>query len=218
MIGIGVMQANHSRTDPLAKVQIASVQTFARRGVPPAALAIVEECHIRSKTIEQLMLERPDVFFVGLSASPWTKGLGLVWQDLVVPCTVPSLIEQGLLSRSRIYAPDIPDLSRLPVERGEFAEAQLAEVMGEAKLVGSVVQTWLEKGEDRPTLVFGVNRAHALQLSEEFLSAGIAAAYVDGTVDSVMRRRIAGEFRAGAVRVICSVRAMTTGVDLPGIM
>ena len=78
-----------------------------------------------------------------------------------------------------------------------------------------MVQTWLEKGEDRPTLVFGVNRAHALRLSEEFIAAGVAAAYVDGTVDGVMRGRIADQFRAGEVRVICSVRTMTTGVDLP---
>ena len=114
-----------------------------------------------------------------------------------------------------MYAPDVPDLSGVRVERGDYAEAQLAEVMGEAKLVGSVVQTWLEKGEDRPTLVFGVNCAHALRLSEEFISAGVAAAYVDGYVDSVMRGRIADQFRAGEVRVICSVRTMTTGIDLP---
>jgi phage/plasmid primase-like uncharacterized protein len=161
------------------------------------------------------MVERPDVFFVGLSATPWAKGMGLLWQDLVIPCTVTSLIEQGFLSRFRVYAPDVPDLSAVRVDRGEYAEAQLAELMGDAKLVGSVVQTWLERGEDRPTLVFGVNRAHAAQLCEEFISAGIAAAYVDGTVDGVMRGRIAGQFRAGEVRVICSVRTMTTGVDLP---
>ena len=45
--GIGVMQANHPRTDPLARVQVASVQTLARRGVPHAALVIVDEAHIR---------------------------------------------------------------------------------------------------------------------------------------------------------------------------
>ncbi len=141
--------------------------------------------------------------------------MGLLWQDLVVPCTVASLIEAGYLSRFTVYAPDVPDLSRVRVKRGEFAEAQLAEVMGDAKLVGSVVETWLEKGEDRPTLVFGVNRAHAARLTEEFISAGVAAAYVDGTVDGVMRGRIGDQFRAGEVRVICSVRTMTTGVDLP---
>ena len=77
MRGIGVMQANHPRTDPLARVQVASVQTLARRGVPHAALVIVDEAHIRSKVIENLMAERPDVFFVGLSATPWAKGMGL---------------------------------------------------------------------------------------------------------------------------------------------
>ena len=42
--GIGVMQASHPRTNPLARVQVASVQTLARRDIPPAALVIVDEC------------------------------------------------------------------------------------------------------------------------------------------------------------------------------
>jgi superfamily II DNA or RNA helicase len=49
MDGLGVMQANHPRTDPLARVQVASVQTLARRGVPHAALVIVDECHLSGR-------------------------------------------------------------------------------------------------------------------------------------------------------------------------
>ena len=64
---IGAMQANHPRTNPLAQVQVASVQTLARREIPEAALVIVDECHIRSEVIEAMMRDRPDVFFVGLS-------------------------------------------------------------------------------------------------------------------------------------------------------
>ena len=40
--------------------------------------------------------------------------------------------------------------------------------------LGHVVETWLERGENRPTLVFGVNRAHAKTLMEQFQSAGVA--------------------------------------------
>lgn len=213
--GIGVMQANHPRTDPLAQVQVASVQTLRRRLIPEAALVIVDEAHIRDKTVERLMQERPDAFFIGLTATPWAKGLGLVWQDLVIPCTIGGLIEAGLLSQFRVFAPDVPDLSRVKVERGDYAEAQLSELMGEAQLVGNVVATWLTKGENRPTLAFGVDRAHAKQLHVEFERAGVASAYVDGNTDSVERGGIGRRFRSGEIRVICSVRTMTTGVDLP---
>jgi superfamily II DNA or RNA helicase len=45
--GIGVMQANHPRTDTLAPIQMASVQTLARWQIPYTAVVIVDEAHIR---------------------------------------------------------------------------------------------------------------------------------------------------------------------------
>lgn len=212
---IGVMQANHPRTDYRAKVQIASVQTLSRREIPEAALIIVDECHMDFKVITKLMQERKDARFIGLSATPWRKGMGLQWNDLIVPITIKELIDSGLLSQFKGYAPSVPDLTGVKVKAGEFVEAQLQELMGDAKLVGHVVQNWLEKGEDRPTLCFGVNTAHAFQMATAFEHAGISAAYVDAYTDTVERAAINRQFRNGDVRVICSVRTMTTGVDLP---
>jgi len=120
--GIGVMQANHPRTDPTAQVQVASVQTLARREIPEAALIIVDECHLRAKVIEKLMTERSDVFFIGLSATPWAKGMGLLWEDMVTPCTIGGLIDQGYLSQFRVFAPDIPDMSGVKTVAGDFHE------------------------------------------------------------------------------------------------
>ena len=212
---IGVMQANHPRTNPLAKVQVASVQTLARREIPYAALNIVDEAHIRAKVIEQLMDERSDVVFIGLSATPWAKGMGLRWHDLVTPITISELIDQGYLSRFTAYAPDVPDLSGVKVKTGDYVESGLEAVMGDAKLMGSVVSTWFERGEDRPTLCFCVNRAHASELAAQFERHGIATAYVDAHTDRIERQIINQRFSDGEVRIICSVRTMTTGVDLP---
>lgn len=212
---IGVMQSAHPMTDPLAKVQVATVQTLAKREIPSASLVIVDECHVRSSVIDQMMAERDDVYFIGLSATPWRTGMGLTWQDLVIPVTIGELIEAGLLSQFSVYAPDVPDLSGVKVNAGEFVEEGLARVMGDAKILGSVVGNWLAHGERRPTLCFCVNRAHAAQVQAEFKAQGIAAAYVDGNTDTVERELINKRFRAGEFSVICSVRTMTTGVDLP---
>lgn len=212
---IGVMQANHPLTNSLARVQVASVQTLARREIPSASLVIVDECHIRAEVVDQLIADRPDVRFVGLSATPWRKGMGRVWQDLVVPVTIKDLIEAKLLSQFTAFAPDVPDLSGVKVSKGEYVESQLAELMGEAKLVGHVVENWLANGQNRPTLCFGVNCNHAQEMAASFERAGVASAYVDAFTDSVQRGRINRKFRDGEIRVICSVRTMTTGVDLP---
>lgn len=212
---IGVMQANHPRTNRLAQVQVASVQTLARREIPKAAMVIVDECHLRAKVIEELMASRPDVYFIGLSATPWAKGMGLLWQDMVTPCTIGELIEQRYLSEFRVFAPDIPDLSGVKTVAGDYHEGQTAEVMEGKALMASVVETWLAKGENRPTLLFGVNCAHARQLSEAFQRAGVSTAYCDAYTDSVERQVIEQQFRSGEVKVACSVRTLTTGVDWP---
>lgn len=213
--GIGVMQANHPRTDSLAPIQVASVQTLARRYIPYTSVVIVDEAHIGSAVVEKLMADRPDVVFIGLSATPWRRGMGRQWQDLVVAATTRELIDGGYLSPFRVFAAAHPDLTGIRTVAGEYHEGELAERMGEGALCADVVTTWLEKGEDRPTLVFAVNRAHAAQLHERFMAAGVASAYVDMNTDRVERALIERRFRAGEIRVACSVRTLTTGIDWP---
>lgn len=215
VVGIGVMQANHPRTNAAAPVQVASVQTLARRDIPNAAMVIVDECHINSDVVARMMAERKDVFFIGLSATPWAEGMATRWDDLVIPCTMSDLIGAGYLSQFTAFAPDVPDLSGVKVRAGEYVESGLEAVMGDAKVMGNVVATWLEKAHNRPTLCFAVNRRHAQELAEQFRKNGVATGYVDAFTDGAERSFLNGQFRAGEISVICSVRTMTTGVDLP---
>ena len=213
---IGVIQANHPRTDASAPVQIASVQTLARRLITDDFdLVIVDECHLTFQIIYDLMDRMPRAVFVGLSATPWAKGMGLRWQDLIQPITLGQLIETGYLSKFTAYAPDIPDLSGVKTVAGDYSEGDTAKLMAGEVLMASVVRTWLEKGENRPTLLFGVNRAHAKQLQEQFIAAGVSAGYCDANVDMVERHHLGRQFRDGDIRVACSVRTLTTGIDWP---
>lgn len=213
---IGVIQANHPRTDATAPVQIASVQTLARRDIAlDFDLVIIDECHLTFQIVYDLMDKMPRAVFVGLSATPWAKGMGLRWQDMIQPITLGELIETGYLSKFTAYAPDVPDLSGVKTLAGDYAEDDTARVMAGEALMASVVRTWLEKGENRPTLLFGVNRAHAKQLQEQFIAAGVSAGYCDANVDMVERHHLGRQFRNGDVRVACSVRTLTTGIDWP---
>jgi superfamily II DNA or RNA helicase len=212
---IGVMQSNHPRTDPLARVQVASVATLARRDIPQVDIVIVDECHIRAKVIEELVLAQPDVVFIGLSATPWAKGMGLLWQDLVIPSSIGALIDEGYLSRFSVFAPDVPDMSGVATVKGDYHADQASKVMQGKALMACVVETWLARGGNRPTLLFAVNRAHAKALRAEFEAAGIAAGYCDAWTDCVERRMLERQFRSGEIKVVCSVRTLTTGIDWP---
>ena len=155
-----------------------------------------------------------NVVFVGLSATPWTRGLGNHYDDLIISTTTADLIEQGYLSRFVVYAPSEPDLSGVSTVAGDFHEGELAEACDKPSLVGDVIETWIARGENRPTLCYGVNRAHAEHLQQRFLEAGVAAEYIDCFTDRPDRERIFDRFRAGETRVICNVGTLTVGIDL----
>jgi len=210
---VGVIQADHPLTDPRQPIQVASVQTLRRRNLPKADLVIVDEAHMAFKVIFRWMEECPNLPFIGLSATPWSRGLGKRYDDLIIAATTSQLIEAGFLSQFRVYAPSHPDLSGVKTVAGDYHEGQLAEVMDKPELTADVVRTWLNLGEDRPTLCFGVNRAHARQLRDDFEKAGVPAAYIDAHTDRAEREVIRKAFHAGAIKVVCNIGTLTVGID-----
>ncbi len=213
---VGVMQADHERTNRLQPVQVCCIQTLARRTKPDVDLVIVDEAHVLYSSLLKWMgspsLEHVPV--IGLSATPWTKGLGQHYDHLIVAATTRELINDGYLSDFVVFAPSDPDLSNVSSLGGEFKQDDLGDVMDVPSITGDIVSTWLQRGENRPTLCYCVNRKHAQHVCERFLEAGVAAEYMDGKTPPEDRSAALDRFRAGETRVICNVGVLTTGVDL----
>jgi superfamily II DNA or RNA helicase len=212
---VGVIQAQHPGTDARQPVQVCSLQTLANRQKPQADLVIVDECHVMFEFYRRWMAlpQWQKVPFIGLTATPWTKGLGKLYDDLLIPTTTAELIEKQFLSPFKVYAPSHPDLRGVKTVAGDYHEGQLSAVMSEAKLTADIVKTWLEKGEDRPTLAFCVDLAHARKLRDQFEAAGVSCGYVDAFTTRLERNEIAEKFRARLYQVVCSVGTLTTGID-----
>lgn len=210
---IGVIQADHPAADWMARVQIASVQTLARRALPDTDMVLVDEAHQAFRVIFRWMNNRPKLPFVGLSATPWTKGLGKHYDDLIIAATTADLIERGFLSPFRAFAPSHPDLTGVATVRGDYDEGQLADAMDKPQLTADIVSTWLKSGENRPTLCFAVNRAHARKLQDEFRAAGVSTAYIDANTEREDRTKIGQAFATGLAKVVVNVGVLTTGID-----
>ena len=214
---VGVMQGDHPATDAEHPVQIISAQTLRRRKRPPADLVIIDEAHLLQKSVIEWKTDpsQRHVKFVGLSATPWTSGLGRLYDDLVVGSTIGDLIEAGHLSPFKAFAPSEPDLAGIHTVAGDFHEGELGERCNTTKLVGDVVSEWRKRGEDRPALSFAVNRAHAQHIQQRFLEVGVAVEYVDAHVDRREREAIFDRFRRGDTKIISSIATIEVGVDLP---
>ena len=213
---VGVIQADHVLTDWSKPVQVASIQTIrARKTYPEAQVVVIDEVHQLHKE-HIAWLTHPEwqsVPFIGLSATPWTRGLGRYFQSLLVMSTTKDLIEAGYLSPFRVYAADHPNLTGVKTVAGDYHEGQLAKVMGEQALVANVVETWRKLWNKDKTLLFAVDCAHAQALQERFNEAGIPCGYQDAYTSSADRKEIKRAFHNGDLKVVANIGTLTTGVD-----
>jgi DNA repair protein RadD len=211
----GVIQGQHERFKPSQAVQVASIQTLAKRKVEAFDLYIIDEAHSFHDSHRRLMDGHNQARFLGLSATPFTKGLGRHFQQLVSGPSTTELIQAGYLVPFHVYAPSEPDLTGVSVVAGEWKEDELAEACDKPALIGDIVQTWLLKGEDRQTLCFAVNRAHSDHIREQFAAVGVAAAHLDCFTPDHERKQIIEDFKSGAIRILCNVGILTKGFDAP---
>lgn len=231
---IGIIQGNNPMTDFAQPVQVASVQTLQHRWkdqkMPKADVVLIDEVHRWFAFFPDWLcsIGWQDVPFIGFSATPWQKNLGLYYKQLILASDMDKLIAQGTLVPFRTFAPDTPDMTGVRTNDGDFVEADLDEVMRPKKLVANIVKTWLELASDRPTVCFCCSRAHADQVANEFRAAGVGAGYMDCNTKLADwtdeagdfhegRRTIRQKFLAGEYQVITNVEIVGIGVDWPEI-
>lgn len=216
---IGVIQAKHERTDWSAAVQIASVQTLIRRPLPECHFLLIDEAHINFDALNQRLDcdEWKDKIAIGLTATPWAKGMGHRWTKLIIAATVQDLINEGYLSSFVVYAPADdrePDLSGVRTVAGDFEEKGASAVMSDAVLVADVVKTWKERAQGLSTFLFAVDRAHAKSLQEEFEKASVPCGYIDAYTEREQRTAIFQKMRRGEYSVIASVGCLDDKTEI----
>ena len=80
----GVMQAGHWRYRPYERIQVCSAQTLEKRGsFPGLNVLIIDECHAQRDQTLEFIKNNPDVKVIGLTATPFTKGLGATYTNVV---------------------------------------------------------------------------------------------------------------------------------------
>ena len=215
---VGVIQSDHHLTDWSKPIQVCSIQTIQARGdLPRAKVVMFDECHRLHKAHLQWLHNAAwsSVPFIGLSATPWTKGLGRHFDKLIVAATTEDLIERGYLAPFKVFAAGHPDLSDVKVVAGDYHEGQLSSAMQKGNITADIVDTWKQRWGQDKTLCFAVDCAHAQAIQARFEYAGIKCGYQDAFTPPLERAAIKRKFFNGEFKVVCNVGTLTTGVDWP---
>jgi DNA repair protein RadD len=215
----GVVQARHKRTDSSKPMQICSIQTLAHRKLRPVCTAIViDEAHgAIAESYKNYLDDNPGVPVWGLTATPFSRGLGKVFNRLVHTVTVSDLTEKGWLVPAKFYAPDRPDLTGVKIVAGDYHEGQLGTAMDKVKLVGNIVDEWLARAQNGRTIVFATSIDHSKHICAQFQFRGIAAEHIDCFTSDKERTEILDRLRAGTTRVVTNCSVLAEGFDLPDL-
>ena len=212
-----IVQANHKRRDISQPFQIASAQTLAKRGYwPQADVIVVDEAHTQMKVWTEF-IQNTKAVVVGLSATPFSTGLGKLFSNLVVAATMDELTDLGVLVPMRVMSCTRADMTGAKMSGGEWTDAA-AEERGMA-IVGDVVTEWIKYGQNRKTIVFGATIRHCQELAKNFIDLGVMAAVFTAETTAVERAVLLEEYRKpdSALRVLISVEALAKGFDVPDV-
>lgn len=208
----GIIQADHPWTDPSKRLQIASIQTLSRRKLEDFDLYIIDEAHVIYKEIVNIA-ENTKIPFIGLSGSPFTKGLGKIYDDLVMTKTMAELIDEAFLSDYTAYGPCSPDMSGVKTAMGDFQQKGAAKACMDPVIVGSITDTWLKQGNNEPTICFATNVAHANYLGTAFDKIGVSNKVITARTPHDERDVIFDGFATGDIKILINVGTLTTGMD-----
>jgi DNA repair protein RadD len=232
---IGKYSAGLKARDTSAQVIVAGIQSVYQRAAElgPFSLVMVDECHMTPPDGEGMyrtffagMLEQnPGVRFVGLTATPYRLGSGLLtqagglWTDVAFEVGIADLIKLGHLCPlvSKAGTASI-DTSRLAVRAGEYQAEAAEKAFNQLDLVEAALEEVTRLGAGRKSwLLFASGVSHAERIHQVLNRVGIATGLVTGNTPPLFREQAIREFKAGHLRALVNVDVLKKGFNHPGV-
>jgi superfamily II DNA or RNA helicase len=222
---IGIIMAGEERLQGM-QTYVASFDTLHARCVqrdihpmPTADVVIVDEAHLAlAKTRQDIIAAYPDAYIIGFTATPARsdgKGLGRMFDDLVLGPSIAELIKLGRLVAPRYFVGERPNLDGVRVNAGDYNQRELEERVDQPRLVGDIVENWLRLASDRRTVIFCTSVKHSRHVADLLTAHGVAAEHLDGNTPKPERDAILDRVRSGITQVLTNVYVASYGLDIP---
>ena len=232
---LGIYSAGLNCRDLDQAITVAGIQSIYRRAsdVGRVDIVMVDECHLIGHKdsgmyrsfLDALREENPDIRIIGLTATPYRMGHGLItdppalFDDLVKPVSISELVNRGFLAPLRSKLPrELLNVDGVHIRGGEYAADELQAAVNTPESNRAIVEEVIRRGEGRKAwLFFCAGVKHARNMAEELTRQGIAAGVVTGDTPSEERAQILEAFKAGRLQSVTNANVLTTGFDYPDI-
>lgn len=236
---VGIYSASVGEKDLSRPITMAGIQSIVRvRDLPAYSFVVIDEAHMVNneeigsyrKLAARLKEKRPDVHFVGLTATPYRLAQGMIYgpgtlfSGMVQSISTRQLQERGYLSVLTTKFTETqcdPDAGHsVKVRGGEYVEKELNDFMmnfsGNPDVCDEIVRS-ADRFSKRHVLVFCTGISHAELITRLLEERGMKARLVTGETPKAEREMIFDSFRSGGIRALVNVNVVTTGFDYPDI-
>jgi superfamily II DNA or RNA helicase len=186
-------------------------------------LLIVDECHQTREQTVQFIKDNPNVRVIGLTATPFTKGLGKIYDNVVSVVTTKQLVDDKVLVPLRVFIAKAIDMEGAKKIAGEWSTEETTK--RGMVITGDVVAEWVKKtheifGRPRKTIIFCSGVEHGADLSKKFAEQGynfISISYKD---DDEFKRDVIEDFSKPDTEIhgLIATDILTKGFDVPDVM
>ena len=223
-IGHGVFQADHWKFDRSHRLQVCSAQTIEKRkDFPVIDLLIVDECHIARVQTSEFIKNNPDVRVIGLTATPFTKGLGDLYTNVVCGATTSDLVGKKWLTPLKVYIAKEIDMTGVKKVAGEWAQDKVTE--RGMQITGDIVTEWMRKtneifGKPVKTIVFCAGVAHGADLVEQFATKGYNFVSISYKDNDEFKKAAIEDFAKPDTNIhgLIATDILTRGFDVSDVM
>ncbi|NHC08475.1 DEAD/DEAH box helicase [Azonexus fungiphilus] len=206
----------------------AMVQTLSRLShleqMPTLDLLVIDEAHHSSSpsyraVIDAVLARNPKAGICGLTATPNRgDGMGLrdVFSNVADQITLGEMIAAGHLVSPRTFVIDVgvqDALKNIRKTAMDFDMDEVASILDKRLITEAVIKHWKEKASSRKTIIFCSTVAHAQNVCDAFIDAGINSVLIHGELSDGDRKSRLAEYEHGRAQIVVNVAVLTEGYD-----
>lgn len=230
--GAGIYSAGVGRRDVFNRLIFCGIQSVYKKAnlFAPVDLIIIDECHLLSPNregmyqhfITELLQHNPKMRVLGLTATPFRTGDGLltegnIFDEVVYSLPITTLIERGylapLISKGGIQE---ADMSKVKITAGEYNTKGMALAFDRDELTKAAVKEIVQYGQDRKKwLIFGSSIEHCYHIEAELKLHGITTGVITGKTDKEERAHTLKRYQYGDIKCLINLNVLTVGFDAP---
>ena len=202
--------------------QVAGVHTLKNRvgkiAWQPDWIICDEAHHATAGSWNTIMQAYPAARVLGVTATPQRldgKGLGDIFDHMVLGPRVQDLMDGGFLSRVRYYSPKTVSTDGMRTRMGEYDQAEAERAVNTRGVTGHAVEWYRNTCENAPAIAVCASIAHSENVAAGFREAGYRWQALHSKMSYADNQAAIWKLGNGELHGVSSCDIISEGFDVP---